>query len=129
MKFILPFILGTYKFPDLLLQLYFTLGQLENSIAKKNRRRCCMITMILSLKSHLASHSCYMQLGRMECITLPHEPSLKRLYSNFGLDTGFLTYLGAETTEFNELERHLCLIMDEIHMKSNITMKVGLIFY
>ena len=122
-KFILPFILGTYKFPDLLPQLYFILGQLENSIVKKNRRRYNMITMILSLKSHLASHSCYMQLRRMDCITLPHESSLKRLYSNFGLDTEFLTYLRAETTEFNELERHLCLNMDEIHVKSNITYK------
>ena len=79
--------------------------------------------MILSLKSHLASHSCYMQLRRMDCITLPHESSLKRLYSNFGLDTEFLTYLRAETTKFNELERHLCMNMDEIHVKSNITYK------
>ena len=79
--------------------------------------------MILSLKSHLASHSCYMQLRRMDCITLPHESSLKRLYSNFGLDTEFLTYLRTETTKFNELERHLCMNMDEFHVKSNITYK------
>ena len=75
-KFILPLILGTYRFPVLLPQLYFILGQLENSIVRKNRRQYNMITIILSLKSHLASRSCYMQLRRMDCITLPHESSL-----------------------------------------------------
>ena len=43
-------LLGTYKFPELLQQLYFILGQLENSIVKKTRRRYNMTTMILSLK-------------------------------------------------------------------------------
>ena len=79
--------------------------------------------MILSLKSHLSSHACYKQLRNMDCISLPHESSLRRLYSSFGLDTEFLTFFKAETNDFNQFERHLCLNMDEIHIKSNITYK------
>ena len=62
----------------------------------------------------------------MECISLPHESSLRRLYSSFGLDTEFLTFLKAETTGFNTFERHLCLNIDEMHVKSNITYKGSL---
>ena len=54
----------------------------------------------------------------MDCVSLPHESALFRLFSNFGLDTDFLTYLRAETTDYNQYERHVCLSMDEIHVKS-----------
>ena len=66
--------------PDLLSQLHFIVGQQENSIALKNRRRYNMITMIPSLKSHLSSHACFGQLRNMDCISLPHESSFRRLY-------------------------------------------------
>ena len=78
--------------------------------------------MILSLKSHSSSHACFRQLRNMDCISLPHE-SLRRLYSQFGFDTEFLTFLKAETSNFSPFERHLCLNMDEIHFKSTITYK------
>ena len=99
------------------------MGQLENSIVLKNRRRYNMITMILSLKSHLSFQACFRQLRNMDCISLPHESSLHNLYSQFGLDTEFLTFLKAETSNFSPFERHLCLNMDEIHIKSTITYK------
>ena len=80
-------VLGTYKFPNLLSQLYYILGQLENSTVKKTRHRYNMVTMILSLKYHLSSSACYIQLRNMDCVSLPQESSLFRLYSNFGLGT------------------------------------------
>ncbi|KAI6651371.1 hypothetical protein LOD99_5338 [Oopsacas minuta] len=116
---------GTYKFHNLLSQLYFILGELENSTVKKTRRLYNMATMILSLKCHLSSFTCYTQLRNKDCVFLPHESSLFQLYSNFGLDTDFLTYLRAETTEFNQYERHVCLNIDEIHVKSCNSCKGG----
>ena len=92
----------------------------------KTRRSYNMITMILSLKSHLSSSACYRQLHQLECISLPHESSLRRLYSSFGLDTDILPYLKSETSIFSQSERHLSLNLDEIHVKSNITYKVKL---
>ena len=80
-----------------------------------------MITMILSLKAHLSSSACYNQIRSMDCVSLPHESSLRRLYSNFCLETDFLTYLRAETNYFNQCELHVCLNMDEIHVKSGIS--------
>ena len=77
---------------ELLLKLYFILGQLENAIVKKPRRRYNIVTMILSLKSHLSSSSCYKQLRQMDCISLPHESSLRRMYSSFGLDTEYIPF-------------------------------------
>ena len=82
-----------------------------------------MVTMILSLKCHLSSSACYRQLRNMDCVSLPHESSLFRLYSNFGLGTDFLSYLRAETTDFNQYERHVYLNIDEIHVKSCISYK------
>ena len=108
---------------ELLPKLYFILGQLENASVKKTCRRYNMITMILSLKSHLSSSACYKQLRRMDSVSLPHESSLRRLYSSFGLDTEFIPFLKSETSGFNRFERHLSLNMDEIHVKSGITYK------
>ena len=82
-----------------------------------------MITMILSLRAHLSYSACYKQLRSLDCVSLPHESSLRRLYSNFGLDTDFLTYLRAKTNDFNLYELHVCLNMDEIHVKSGINYK------
>ena len=52
----------------------------------------------------------------MDCISLPHESSLRRMYSSFGLDTEFLPFLKTETSSFTQSERHLSLNMDEIHV-------------
>ena len=103
--------------------MHFILGQLENSSVRKTRRRLNIVTMIFSLKSHLSSHASYKQLRNMNCISLPHESSLQRRYSSFGLDTEFMTLLKDETKGFNQFERHLCLNMDEVHVKSNISNK------
>ena len=114
---------------ELLPKLYFILGQLENAIVKKPRRRYNMVTMILSLKSHLSSSACYKQLRQMDCISLPHESSLRRMYSSFGLDTEFLPFLKTETSSFTQSERHLSLNMDEIHVKANITYKSTFLYH
>ncbi|KAI6651347.1 hypothetical protein LOD99_5313 [Oopsacas minuta] len=112
-----------HKFPDPITQLHSIVSQLENSIIVKTRRRYNMIKMILPLKSHLSSHAYYRQLHNMDCISLSHESSLRRLYSRFGLDTEFLTSLKAETGGFNQFERHLCLNMDGTNIKSGISNK------
>ena len=116
--------MGTHNFPDLLTQLYFILGQLENSIVKRTRRRFNIITMILSLNSHSSSHACYKQLQNMDCISCPtsHHYDVYTLVL-VSTKTRVFTFLKAETNDFNQFELHLCLNMDEIHIKSNITYK------
>ena len=95
--------------------LFGNLTLLENDVVKKFCRRYNMVTMILALKSHLSSSACYKQLNVMDCISLPHDSLLRRLYSSFGLDTEFLPFLKTETSWFNQFERHLSLNIDEIH--------------
>ena len=68
-------LLVIYKFPELLQQLYFILGQLENSIVKKTRRRYNMTTMILSLNVNL-----FKLLGKNKELLshVPHPTDSKR---------------------------------------------------
>ena len=68
---------------------------------------------------------CYKYLQSLDCLSLPHLSTLKRLYSNFVLDAEFTNYLKQSTTQFNRLERNVVIQMDEIHVKSTFTYKGG----
>ena len=68
---------------------------------------------------------CYKYLHSLDCLSLPHLSTLKRLYSNFGLDAEFTNYLKQSATQFNRLERNVVIQMDEIHVKSTFTYKGG----
>ena len=47
----------------------------------------------MSIKTHLISPACYIYLQGLDCITLPHDLTLDKLYSSFGLENDFCTYL------------------------------------
>ena len=64
----------------------------------------------------------------LECISLPHPSTLRRLYSNIGIDTSFIEYLKVACQDFNEFEKHVLLQLDEIHVRSDYTYKGGKIF-
>ncbi|KAI6651128.1 Transposable element P transposase [Oopsacas minuta] len=87
----------------LLSSLQFILCQLDNALIAKTMR--------------------YLQ--SLDCLSLPHLSTLKRLYSNFGLDSEFTNNLKQSVTQFNKWERNEVIQMDEIHVKSTFTYKGG----
>ena len=82
----------------------------------------------MSIKTHLISPACYIYLQGLECITLPHVHTLDKLYSSFGLENDFCTYLIQATSCFSSKEKNVIIQMDEIHVKSDIAYKGGEIF-
>ena len=109
-------------------RLQFVLCQLRNSIVPKNRRRYNVLTQILSLKTHLISPASYQYLQSISCISLPHSNTLQKLYSSFGLENEFFTFLKQYTQSFSLEQRHVIIQMDEIHVKSDISFKGGKLF-
>ena len=105
--------------------LQFILCQLDNALIAKTMRRYNIETLVLFLKCQLISPVCYRYLQSLECLSLPHLSTLKRLYSNFGLDSEFINYLKQLVTQFNKWERNVVIQMDEIHVKSTFTYKGG----
>ena len=84
--------------------------------------------MVLSLKAQLISSGCYRYLQSLECLSLPLPSSLRRLYSNIGLDTNFIDYLKVASQDFNKFKKHVLLQLDEIHVRSDYTYEGGKIF-
>ena len=77
----------------LLPYLQFTVCQLSNLCVSKYKRRYNTLTQIVALKAHLISPTCYSFLQSLECIALPHITTIQRLYSSFGLDCDYATFL------------------------------------
>ena len=117
-----------YKFPSLIDRLHFIIGQLDNSLQPKNRRRYNLVSLVFSLKAQLISPACYKYLQSLECLSLPHTSTLRRICSNVGLDTEFLTFLKNAVLEFGTLQRNVTLHIDEIHIKADFTYKGGKIY-
>ena len=106
-------------------RLQFIQCQLDNVILHKKSRKYNVITQVKALKSHIMSPACYRNLQSLDCITLPHPKTLQRLYSKFGVENDYSTFLKKATSEFNQRERNLILHMDEIHVKSTVAYTGG----
>ena len=118
----------TKELKDISIRLQFILCQLENLKLSKNNRRYNVLTLVLSLKAQLISSGCYRYLQSLECLSLPHPSTLRRLYSNMGLDTYFIDYLKVSCKAFTKYKRNILLQLDEIHVKTDYTYKGGKIF-
>ena len=110
---------------DLLPRLTFIHCQLENVLVPKTRRKYNVVTTILSLKCQLISPSAYRYLQSIDCISLPHHSTLRRLSEIIGLENDFISHLKQSTLRFNQQQRHVSLHMDEIHLKSEYSYKGG----
>ena len=104
-------------------KLQFIICQLQNSHVPKNRRRYNILTQILALKSHLISPAGYNYLQSMSSLSLPHFNTLEKLYSSFGLENEFFSFLKQATQFFSPEQKHVIIQMDEIHVKSDISCK------
>ena len=110
---------------NILPHLQFVIKQLKNLLVPKNNRRYNLITHVLALKCQLISPACYRYLQSLDCVSLPHDSTLKRLYSNIGLDSEFTRFLQQSTVDFNYMERCVIIQMNEVHVKSEYTYKGG----
>ena len=54
--------------------------------------------------------------------------TLEKLYSSFGLENEFFTFLKLSIQSFSPEQRHVTIQMDEIHVKSDISYKGDKIF-
>lgn len=79
----------------------------------------------MAIKSHLISPACYGYLQSLDCLSLPHVHTLNQLYSSFGLENDFCTYLSRATSSFTPQEKNVIVQMDEIHVKSDVSYKGG----
>ena len=84
--------------------------------------------MVLALKSHLISSSCYSYLQSLNCLIFPHPTTLRSLNGTICLEYDLQTYLKASTANFNNQKRNVTLHMDEIHVKSEFSYTGGRIF-
>ena len=103
----------------------FIICQLENLLLPKARGTYVLTTMVLALKCQIISPACYNFLQSQECLILPHQSKLHRLYSSIGLDNDFISYLRISTQDFNTQERNVILHMEEIHVKSDFSYTGG----
>ena len=87
------------------LRLQFISCQLQNSLTPKPRRRYNILTQILALKAHLISPTCYKYFPGMSCLSLPHFNTLQKLYSSFGLENEFLSFLKLSIQSFSSEQR------------------------
>ena len=110
---------------QLLSSLQFTLCQLDNLFRPKTHRTYNIGTIVVALKCHLISPACYHYLQSLDSLFLPHYTTLQRLYTKFGLDSEYITFLEKATSDFNQRERNVIVQMDEIHVKSEFTYKGG----
>ena len=87
-----------------------------------------ILTQILALKTHLISPAGYNYLQSMSSLSLPHFNTLEKLYSSFGLENEFFSFLKQATQFFSPEQKHVIIQMDEIHVKSDISYKGGKIY-
>ena len=87
-----------------------------------------LLLQILAIKAHLGSPASYKFLQCSECVSFPHVHTLEKLYSSFGLENDFCTYLCQVTSSFTFQEKNVIVQMDEIHVEFDISYKGGKIF-
>ena len=110
---------------SMLIRLNFLLDQLKYLIVDKHARRYNIITQVFCLKIHGISPGCDRLIQGSNCIILPHERNLLKIKNSIGLESEYTKILEEVATTFNDLERHVILQMDEVHIRSDASYKGG----
>lgn len=104
----------------------FVMEQLTNmNVGKQQRRYSTDFLIMCSLIKSISPH-CYKFIRNSEFFILPHESTLRRICSEFGVDpskeqhnVNFLSYIRQKFSCLEEKEKFVTLMIDEIHIKSN----------
>ena len=107
------------------MRLNFLLNQLKYLIVDKHARRYNIITQVFCLKIHGISPACYRLIQGSNCLIFPHERNLLKIKNSIGLESEYTKILGEVATTFDDLERHVILQMDEVHIRSDASYKGG----
>ena len=97
---------------QLLFSLQFILCQLDNLFRPKTHRTYSIGTIVVTLKCQLISPACHHYLQSLDSLFFPHYTTLQRLYTKFGLDSEYITFLEKATSDFNQRERNVIVQMD-----------------
>ena len=106
-------------------RLQFILCQLENILLPKQRYKYNVFTLAVALKAQLISPACYNFLPTSQCITLPHQSTLRNLTSKSGLEYEFKAFLIKSNAHFSKQQRQLVLNIDEVYVQSDFSYKGG----
>ena len=109
-------------------RLQFILCQLENILLPKQRYKYNVFILAVALKAQLISPACYNFLQTSQCITLPHQSTLRNLTSKSGLENEFKAFLIKSTAHFSKQQRQLVLNIDEVYVQSDFSYKGGKIY-
>ncbi|KAI6652380.1 hypothetical protein LOD99_7394 [Oopsacas minuta] len=110
---------------SLRMRLTFLLDQLKYLIIDKHARRYNIITLVFCLKIHGISPACYRLIQGSNCLTFPHERNWLKVKNSIGLESDYTKILREVATTFNNLERHVILQMDEVHIRGDASYKGG----
>ena len=107
------------------LGIIFLLDQLRYLIVLKHGRRYSVTTQVFPLKVHGISPACFRLIQSSNCLNLPHERNLLKIKNSIGLENEYLSVLKEFSSTFKDLERHVILQMDEVHIRSDASYKGG----
>ena len=94
-------------------------------ILDKHARRYSILTQVFCLKIHVVSPACYRLIQASNCVILPHERELLNIKNSIGLESEYTKIPAEAASTFNDLERHVILQMDEVHIRSVASYKGG----
>ncbi|GBM93235.1 hypothetical protein AVEN_132741-1 [Araneus ventricosus] len=102
----------------------FMIEQLSNlNVVKKHRRYSYEFLIFCSLLKSISPH-CYSFLRNSKVFILPHESTLRRVCSEFGVnpsqeqdDDSFLSYITQKFNFLGDKDKTISLMIDEIHLR------------
>ena len=107
------------------IRLHFLLDQLSYLITDKYSRRYSIITQVFALKLHGISPAGYRLILSSNCLILPHERNILKIKNSNGLENEYFNVLKETATTFSQLDRHVIVQMDEVHIRSDASYKGG----
>lgn len=110
----------------------FCLEQLQLSSVSPSRRRYSSDMLRLALLLHGRSSACYKILYNMGRLILPHTATLRKLTAIFDVNPGIdsldhANYIKLKSSKLTEMQRHVVLQLDEIHVNANLAFAGGAI--
>ena len=105
---------------------YISLDQLRYLIFAKHGRRYSVTMQVFSLKVYGISPACFRLIQSSNYMNLPHERNLLKNKNSIGLESEYLSSLKEFSSTFKDLERHIILQMDEVHIRSDAIFDYGI---
>ena len=104
---------------------YVLIDQLRYLIVSKHGLRYSVTTQVFSLKVQGISAACFRLIQSSNCLNLPHERILIKIKNSIGLESDYLSVLKEFSSTFKDLERHIILQIEEVHIRSDASYKCG----